>query len=90
MFFFCFYKKYLSTFGIVKQQIANLPLLSRARLFKQPYRGVLQEVVEVFVFLFSGKGDDKGASFNHFFSNNLKLFNYESFRANFGIQVVKE
>ena len=37
----------------------------------------LQEVVEVFSFLFSGKGDDKGASFIIFFSNNLKLFNYE-------------
>ena len=61
-----FFIKLYFTFDIIKQQIANLPLLQEQDCLTAVQRG-LQEVVEVFSFLFSGKGDDKGASFYLFF-----------------------
>ena len=66
MFFFCFYKNIFLLLASIKQQIANLLFFQEQDCLTAVQRG-LQEVVEVFSFLFSGKGDDKGASFIIFF-----------------------
>ena len=60
-------QNYIFTFDIVRQQIVNLPLLSKSKTVLSAVQRGLQEVVEVFSFLFSCKGDDKGASFIIFF-----------------------
>ena len=75
-----FFLNYIFTFDIIKQQIANLLFFQEQDCLTAVQRG-LQEVVEVFSFLFSGKEMIRVPRLS-FFSNKLKKFSImSSFRA---------
>ena len=62
-----FLLKHLFIFDIVKTTDCKSSSSSKSKTVHQPYRGDFKKLPEVFSFLFSGKGDDKGASFIIFF-----------------------
>ena len=59
-------QNYIFTFGIVNNRLQIFLFFQEQDCLTAVQRG-LQEVVEVFSFLFSGKGDDKGISVIIFF-----------------------